>query len=108
MLYTREKIIGNYYLVELEGGGYAIAYKTDDVYIGRSPSNSTVESYAIKDSLLVMRVRSYDGTSTYLSLNMNRDSEIAKEKEIFIDTISVKDFPDSRLSKIDLKFKKVK
>jgi len=103
MFATRTKIIGNYYLVEEEDGGYSIGYKIDEGFIGRSPSNSKVLAYAIRDSVLVMKVQFYDSTSKFYILNMNKDGDYADEKDIFIDTISEKDYKNSWIGNFNFK-----
>lgn len=109
MFASRKKIVGNYYLLEDEGGGYSISYDVGSGgYVGRNPSDSKVLAYAVRDSLMVMKVRFYDSTVNYYVINMNKDSDIADEKEIVMDTIGARDFHDSWLGKQSLKFEIVK
>lgn len=91
MFANREQIVGNYYLVESEGE-QLISYKLGEDYIGRTPSNSRVLSYSIKDSFLVMKVQFYDSTINYYVLNMNKDSAFAELENVVIDTIIDKDY----------------
>ena len=95
MFASRDKIIGNYYLIEEEAGGYSIGYKVSEGYIGRSPSESTVLAYGIKDSLLIMHVRYHNSTDNYYILNMNKDGAYAKEEEYHFRTMNSIDFSSS-------------
>jgi hypothetical protein len=107
MFASRDRIIGNYYLIEEEFGGYSIGYKLSEGYVGRSPSNSRVLAYGIKDSLLIMNVQYYDSTANYYIINMNKDRAYAKEKEYHFETISSKDFKSSWVGKLNLSLKHV-
>jgi hypothetical protein len=68
-------------------------------YIRRNPSNSNVIAYAVKDSLLAIKVRYYGSTAKYYIINMNRDREIAKKEEYLIGTIAEAEFKESWLGK---------
>ena len=103
MFASRKKIIGNYYLVENEGGNYVIGCKVDGGgYIHRSPSDCIILEYGIKDSLLVMHVRFYDSTAKYFILNMNKDKYYAYRDEYLSQEISSKDFLNSPIGTIKL------
>jgi hypothetical protein len=106
----KEKIVGKYYLLENESqiDGYSIYYKYDDNYVGRSPWNSKVLSYGIKDSLLIMKIQLLDSSVNYYVLNMNKDSDFAELKDILTDTIKVGDYNKSWIAKQNLKFKEAK
>jgi hypothetical protein len=105
MFASRDKIIGNYYLIEEESGGFSIGFKLTEGYVGRSPSQSTVVAYAIKDSLLIMHVQYYDSTDNFYIVNMNNDRDYAKEEEYHVETIATKDFKSSWIGRQNLSFK---
>lgn len=66
-------------------------------YIRRNPSNSNVIAYAVKDSLLAIKVRYYGSTAKYYIINMNRD--IATKEEYVIGTLAEAEFKQSWLGK---------
>ena len=108
MFESRDNINRNYYLIEEESGGYSIGYKLREGYVGRSPSQSKVLAYAIKDSLLIMHFQYYDSTDNYYIINMNNDWDYAKEEEYHVTTIMSKDFRSSWIGKQNLSLKQVK
>jgi hypothetical protein len=108
MLAKREKITGNYYLVEQEDGGYGIAYKIDGSFIYRTPPHSRLKAYAFKDSVLVMKTQDYNSEIYFYVLNMNKDNGYSNDKEIFVDTIPEVLFTRSWIAQGKYKFIQVK
>lgn len=108
MFAKREQITGNYYLVENENGTFDISYKVGDGYIGRNPSEGQVIGYAVKNTILVMKVQPYKGESFYYAIDMKKDIDIAKQVEYEMAIVSVKEFNHSWLAKLNLAFQDVK
>lgn len=107
MFAKRERITGNYYLIENEGGMRDISYKVVDGYIARTPSNCKVVAYAVKDTILIMKVQPYRGDIFYFAINMKKDYETAKQEEYELDSVSLKDIEKSWLGKMNLHFQDV-
>lgn len=108
MFAKRENIISNYYLVESDNGTYDISYKIDGSYVGRNPPNSKVIAYAVKDTILAMKVQPYSGDTFFYAINMKKDYEVAKTEEYELGSIATKDYQSSWLGKMDLHFKDIK
>src|SRR5205085_9288794 len=87
-----KQITGNYYLVESDNGFFNISYKVDGGYIGRNPAYSQVIAYAYIDMVLVMKVKPYQGETFYYAIDMNKDSEVAKQEDYEMDKIAEKDY----------------
>ncbi len=107
MFAKKEKIIGNYYLVETETGinSHGIGYKTNGVYEMRSPEN--VVAFAVRDSILVVKVKPFNSDTLYYAINTNM-GEMASKEEYQIANVAAKDFPSSLLARLNLDFKRVK
>lgn len=108
MFAKREQIIGNYYLVENENSTYDISYKIDGAYIGRNPSGGQVTAYAVKDTILVMKIRPYNGEAFFYTINMKKDRDIAKQEEYELGRVAAKDYQRSWLAKLNLNFQDVR
>jgi hypothetical protein len=107
MFAKREKIIGNYYLVETENGAksHGIGYKVSGGYEMRSPES--VVAYAVKDSMLVVKVKPFNADTFYYAINTNK-GEMARIREYQMDSLATKDFQNSWLASLKLDFKEVK
>jgi hypothetical protein len=108
MFAKREQITGNYYLIENENGTFDISYKIDGAYVGRNPSGGAVSAYAIKDSVLVMKIQPYQGEAFYYAINMAKDKDIGRKEEYEMGSIAAKDYQHSWLAKLKLAFQDVK
>lgn len=104
----REQIIGDYYLVENENSTYDISYKIGGAYIGRSPSGGQVIAYAVRDTVLVMKIQPYNGEPFFYAINMKKDRDIAKQKEYELGRVAAKDYQRSWLARMSLNFQDVK
>lgn len=108
MFAKREQIIGNYYLVENENGTYDISYKIDGAYVGRNPIGGQVTAYAVKDTVLVMKIQPYNGEAFYYTINMKKDRDIAKQDEYEMGRVAAEDYQRSWLATLNLAFQDVK
>ena len=106
LLSYREKITGNYYLMETDTkNDLAIYYKTNDGdFIGRIPS--LILEYGFNDSFLIAKSKKNDSVRYYI-INRNKDSDYADQKDFLIGTpITEKEFIEKWRGRVKINFTK--
>jgi hypothetical protein len=71
----------------------------------RSPEN--VIAYALKDSFLVVKVKSFSSDTFYYAINTNK-GEMARKEVYQVDSVEARDFENSWLKHLNLDFKEIK
>ena len=91
---SEKHIIGPYYAVEGQTHGHiSICYLTNNGMLpGKIPPS--VKEYGIVDSFLVAKVIEQDSVSNYYILNMNKDSELAKNSDFLIGPLNEREYYD--------------
>lgn len=106
MFARKQKIHGNYYLIEGEDGLEEIAFSLGDgSFIGRGPNNSTTISYAYNDSVFIIKtISQLDSSVSYTVVNWKADNGYLHDSVLYLDTIPAHLYETSCISKQDFQF----
>ena len=100
-----KNIVGKYYLIGVDLKDYlSISRKLNGDYIGRVPPN--VIEYAIVDSLIVAKSEKNKMIRYYI-VNMDNDSDYAKEEDFLTGPLSEREYTQLWDKKLKPKFIKV-